>query len=214
MSAVDQKKALQFTPERAKRSLKRTLLALLVLIVIWPALRYAYRPTYAWLGAAAVNLVGSNIIVVPEAESGGAIAHDTPLMDTVFHFDHKVYGRGGGAIPASSFYHAYFPTAILLALIWGARDGDLRSKKKVLIATLLALHIFLVLRLSTAVAMQLNASVVDDEAVLELSAWSAKALRYTKDLFWDNAISTILFPIAIWAFFAFNEAKDNQPASR
>lgn len=205
--------ALRLPRREVGRRLARTLGALALLVLAWPVVRYPYRPTYAQLGAAAVNLVGSDITVVPEARTGGAIAKDTPRMDTVFHFDHRVYGRGGGKLPASSFYHAYLPTAILLALTWGAGSGSLRGKKKVLIVSLLVLHAFLVLRLSSAVALQLSASKVDGVPVLELGAWGSKALRYAKDLLWDNAISTILVPVLIWGFFAFDAARDAEEPS-
>jgi len=208
MLATAQARALKLTPDQVKRSLLRTLLVLAGFVAAWPVVRHVYRPAYAELGAAAVNLVGTDITIVPEAQTGGTIARDTPLMDTVFHFDHKTYGRGGGAIPASSFYHAYLPTAILVALMWGARRGNLGSKKKVLILALLALHVFLVLRLSSAVALQLAASTVDGAPVLALGEWSSRTLRYVKDLFWDNAISTILVPILIWALFAFDQAPE------
>jgi len=209
----DPRYALRLSKKEVGRRLARTLVALAVLLALWPLLRYPYRPTYAALGAAAVNLVGSDITVVPEAETGGAIAKDTPRMDTVFHFDHKEYGRGGGMIPASSFYHAYLPTAILLALTWGAGSASRHGKKKVLIVSLLVLHAFLVLRLSSAVALQLSVSNVDGVPVLALNEWGSKALRYVKDLLWDNAISTILVPILIWGFFAFDASGDTEGVS-
>ena len=211
MLATGQANALRLTPDQVKRSLRRILLVLAGCVVVWPVVRYAYRPVYAELGAAAVNLIGTDITVVPEHQTEGEIARDTPLMDTVFHFDHKLYGRGGGAIPASSFYHAYLPTAILVAFMWGAREGTLRSKRKALLLALLVLHVFLVLRLSSAVTLQLAASTVDEKPVLALGEWSSKALRYVKDLFWDNAISTILVPILVWALFAFDPPPKESP---
>jgi predicted Na+-dependent transporter len=103
---------------------------------------------------------------------------------------------------------------ILLALMWGATSGDYRSKKKVLIVTLVILHAFLVFRLSTAVAAQLNASNVDGVPVLELGAWSKKLLLNLKDIFWDNPVGSVLVPVMIWSFFAFDSRTAPDPAAQ
>ncbi|MAB79278.1 MAG: hypothetical protein CMJ89_07985 [Planctomycetes bacterium] len=208
MGALVKQPVLRLAPSDVKGRIGRTALALVILVVIWPVVSFVYRPTYSFLGAAVVNLVGSDITVVPEAQEGGSIAKDTPRMDTVFHFDHKVYGRGGGAIPVSTFYHGYLPTAILLALMYGATAGSFASKKKVLILTLLILHAFLAFRLFMAVAAQLNASTVDGMPVLDLGTWGRKILLNVKDVFWDNLAVSVVVPVVIWGFFAFNKRPD------
>lgn len=214
MGALVKEPVLRLATSDVKKRIGRTALALLILVGIWPVVSFVYRPTYSFLGAAVVNLIGSDITVAPEAQDDGPIAKDTPRMDTVFHFDHKVYGRGGGAIPVSTFYHGYLPTAILLALMWGATPGSFSSKKKVLIFTLLILHAFLALRLFTAVAAQLNESTVDGVPVLDLGTWGREILLNLKDVFWDNLAISVVVPVVIWGFFAFDKRLEPTPAAR
>lgn len=206
---------LRLSAPEVKRRVGRTALALLLLLAAWPLLGHLYRPLYRALAPAAVNLFGTKVqLVAKPAADSGMLARDTARMDTVILVKHKDYPTGHGKLPTSTLHHGYLPTAILLALVWGATSGGWKEKQRLLLWSVLSLHAFLAVRIAAAVVGILNVSVIDGRPALDLGATGAWVIDKTKSLLWDEPAIALLAPIVLWAVFAFDRPPRATPAPR
>lgn len=186
---------------------KRLFLALALyalLLGAWPLVAWAYRPAFRAAGEFLFGAFGflEDVRVEFEPGSGGAIARDTPHMDTLILLEHKVLVGPPAKIPASAFFHAYHPTAVLLALFLGATTLDWRRRRARLVGALLLLHLFIALRLSIAVLYAYRLSNAEGRPMLEIAPATERFLYWMKHLLWVEPATTYLAPASIWALLA------------
>src|SRR5262245_14421980 len=128
---------------------KRALAAALVhfaLLLSFPAVRWGYAPffrTFGELAVRAIDPLPGPIDARFEPGSGGPLAEDLVAMDTVVQLQHREF-TGAGSFGASSFYHGYWPTSVLIALFLVATPRPLRRTALVLAFALL--HAFIAAR--------------------------------------------------------------------
>lgn len=188
-----------------KRALLTTLLHLL-LLVLWPVVAPAYAPTFRALAQLAVNVVDplpGPIEVHFEAGAGGALAVDLVRMDTIVRLRHRELEGADATFGASSFFHAYLPTTVLLALFGAATARPWRARKQPLVWALLLLHSFFVLRCLLAVFYVHSKSTIDGRPVLDLGPTSLRVLHLAWHFGWQEMLTNYLVPLSIFGVCVF-----------
>ncbi len=184
---------------------KRTLRAALVyavLLAVWPLVKLVYRPLFQAAGEFLLGVaqpLGGDIRVLLDPSADEVLAHDTPHMDTVVRLHPLRYAGEDSLAAASSFFHGYQPTAVLLALFAGATSLPWAARRRRLLWALLGLHGFIALRLFVVVFYTYAKSRVDGRPVVELSAFASRCLFWLWHFTWAEPIATYVVPLALWA---------------
>src|SRR5262245_14841496 len=146
---------------------KLALVALLVhlgLLGAWPLVRAAYAPFFRGLAQFAVGVLDplpGPIEARFEPGSDPKLAVDLLRMDTIVHLRHREMEGADATFGASSFFHGYLPTTVLLALFAAAGPRTWRALRKPLLVALLGLQVFVALRCVLAVLYAYSKSSVD-----------------------------------------------------
>jgi hypothetical protein len=191
-----------------RQAWKRFLLALALfglLLAAWPLCAWAYRPLFRAGGQFLLGVVAplEDVRVRFVPGSGGAIARDTVRMDTLILLEHRTLRGPPAQIPASAFFHAYQPTAILLALFLGATSLPWKARRRALLLALVVLHVFIGLRLVVPVLYAYTGQNVDGRPLVELSPLALRCLYWTKHFVWVEPAMTYLVPVTLWAACVF-----------
>lgn len=188
---------------------KLALLAALVhlaLLVLWPLVRVGYAPAFRVLGQLAVGVLDplpGPIEARFEPGSGGALAVDLVRMDTVVRLHHRDMGGADATFGASSFFHGYLPTTVLLALFAATATRPWRWPAKALVRALLLLHLFLALRCVLAVLYAYSKSDVDGRPLLDLGPTALRVLRLVWHFGWEEMLANYLVPLLVFGLLVF-----------
>ena len=187
---------------------RRAGLALLVhaaLVLAWPLLRPLYAPAYRAVAEVALDIVApwpAPLAVRLEPGASAELARDQILADTTVRVEHREL-VGSGTFGASTFFHGWLPTSVLLALFLAATPRPWRARRGPLLVALLALHAFLLGRLVVAVLYTWAESTVEGRPGLALSPAGLRALRMAWHFVWGEMLTNYLAPLALWALCAF-----------
>ncbi len=188
---------------------KRALLALavhLALLAAWPLLSPGYAPLFRSLGQFAVGLVDplpGPIDAVFEAGSGGLLGASLPNMDTVVYLRHRELAGPDASFGASSYFHAWVPTSVLLALFVAATPLAWRTRRWRLAGALALLHLFFALRCCVAVFYCYSKCNVDGTPLVALGPTTQRMLHLGWHFVFGEAFTNYLVPLTLWAAFAF-----------
>lgn len=188
---------------------QRTLLATLVhllLLFAWPALHALYAPAFRWFAQFAVAFVDPLPVPIDARftpGSGGVLDVDLVRMDTVVSLHHRELEGADASFGASSFFHAWFPTSVLLALFLAATPLAWRTRRWRLALGLALLHLFIALRCALAVYHCLAECNIDGTPLVELGPLSARVLELGWHFAWGEAFANYMVPLVIWALCAF-----------
>ncbi len=188
-----------------KYALVATLLHL-VLLALWPVVRGGYAPAFRASAELAVNVVDplpGPIAVHFEPGAGGTLAVDLVRMDTIVRLRHRDLQGTDATFGASSFFHAYLPTTVLLALFGAATAQPWRARKWPLVWALLLLHLFIVFRCVLAVFYTHSKSTIDGQPVLELGPTGRRILHLVWHFGWDEMLAEYLVPLLIFGLCMF-----------
>lgn len=195
---------------------KRALLAALLhlgLLALWPLVGLAYAQAYrelAQLGLAMIDPLPGKIDVLFEPGSGGLLAKDLVLMDT----EVQLLPRGVGAEPAtfgaSSFFHGYYPTTVLLA-IFAAAELSWRARRKPLLWALLLLHLGLLVRCLPAVYWCYAQCTIDGRPALALGTAGLRTLHLLRNATWVEVFPNYLVPLLLFALCVFGPHSSAKP---
>jgi hypothetical protein len=198
---------------------KRALLAALAysaLLLAWPAVQPLYAPAFRTLAERAVGFVDplpGPIDARFEPESGGILAVGLERMDTAVYLRHRELGGADGSFGASSYFHAYVPTAVLLALFVAATPLAWRVRRRRLAWALALLHVFIVLRCAVAAFYCLSKCHVDGVPVVELGPAGKRLLHLTWHFTFGETLANYLVPILVWALCVFGPRPGGEPGA-
>jgi hypothetical protein len=176
------------------------------LLALWPVVRVAYAPAFRALAQLAVRVIGplpAEMEVRFEAGSGGALAVDLVGMDTVVHLGNRQVEGNDATFGASSFFHAYLPTTVLLALFAAAAPRPVRARLKELLWALLLLHLFFVARCLLAVLYAQSKSTLDGRPLLDLGPASQRVLYLAWHFGWEEMLANYLVPLLVFGLCVF-----------
>jgi hypothetical protein len=137
-----------------------------------------------------------------EPGTGGVLAVDMVRMDTVVRLRHPSLAGADATFGASSFFLAYLPTSLCLAL-FAVTPRAWRSSRWPFVAALVLLHFFFVLRLVVAAYYTCSKCNVDGRPLVALGAGGMRALFLGWHLVWEEAFTNYLLPILVWATCVF-----------
>jgi len=178
----------------------------LVLLFSWPLVRFAYAPAFRTLAELAVNVVDplpGPIEVHFEPGSGGEVARDVVRMDTLVRLHHEELQGSDAFFGASSFFHAYLPTTVLLALFGAATAYTWRARKRPLLWALVLLHLFIVFRCVLAVFYTHSKSTIDGRPVVALGPTGQRVLHLLWHFGWEEMLVEYLLPLLIFGLCMF-----------
>lgn len=178
----------------------------LALLALWPVVRFAYAPAFRVLMELAVNVVDplpGPITVRFEPGSGGPLARDVVRMDTVVRLQHRELQGGDATFGASSFFHAYLPTTVLLALFGAAAGRSWRARRRPLTWAMLLLHVFVVARCVLALFYTLGKSTIEGQPVLDLGPTGQRVLHLLWHFGWEEMLVEYLVPLLIFGLCMF-----------
>lgn len=188
---------------------KRVLLALgaaLLLLAPWPLVRTVYAPAFRTLAQLAVNVADplpGAIETRFEPGTGGVLAVDMARMDTVVRLRHRDLAGADASFGASSFFHGYLPTAVLLALFAAATPLPWRARRAPLVRALVLLHLFFALRCVLATYYACTKCNIDGRPLVDLGPAAARVLFLGWHFAWEEAFTNYLVPILLWAVCVF-----------
>jgi hypothetical protein len=189
-----------------KHALLATLLHL-VMVALWPLLRAGYAPAFRAMAQLAVNVIDplpGPIEARFEPGSGGALAGDVVRMDTLVRLQHgDLQGSGSSSFGASSFFHAYVPTTVLLALFGATNARTWRTRRKSLAWALVLLHAFLAFRVVLAVYYAYSKSTIEGRPVLDLGPGSLRLLHLAWHFAWEEPLVNYLAPLVAFGLCMF-----------
>jgi len=205
------------TPERsgaepvrgldARALLKPALLATLVhlaLLALWPLVRPVYAPVFRALAQFAVNVVDplpGPIEARFAPGEGGVLATDLVRVDTFVKLRHRDMQGADATMGASSFFHAWLPTTVLVALFASALGRTWR--KKPLLIGLLLLHAFFAARCVLAVYYAYSRSSIEGRPAVELGPTSTRLLHLVWHFGWEEMFANYLVPLLIFGVCVF-----------
>lgn len=181
-------------------------LAYLGLLLAWLAVRPLYAPAFRALAEWAVGFIDplpGPIDAHFEPASGGVLAVGLEQMDTAVYLRHRELSGADASFGASSFFHGYVPTSVLLALFAAATPLAWRVRRRRLAWGLVLVHVFIVLRLSVAVFHCLTKSVVDGRPLVVLGATGTRLLHLAWHFTFGETLANYLVPILIWSLCVF-----------
>lgn len=198
--------ALTLEPRALARGAGRVLVAHLLLLALWPALRYAYAPAYrelAQLGMSMLDPLPGKIDVTFTPGAGGLLARDLVAMDTVV----SLTPRAPGAIPAtfggSSFFHGWAPTSVLLALFVGGVPLPWKRKRSALLWALVLLHLGLLARILPSVFYCYSQCTIDGVPALGLGPAGQRLLFLARNATWVEVFPNYLGPLLLYGVCVF-----------
>ena len=178
----------------------------LVLLLVWPVVRFAYAPAFRALAELAVGVVDplpGPIEVHFEPGSGGPLAVDVVRMDTIVRLHHRDLQGSDATFGASSFFHAYLPTTVVLALFGAATAHTWRARRRPLLWALLLLHLFVAFRCVLAVFYTHSKSTIDGKPVLALGPTGQRVLHLFWHFGWEEMLVEYLVPLLIFGLCMF-----------
>lgn len=181
-------------------------LAYVGLLFCWPLARLGYAPAFragAQLVVRVVHPLPFEMLYSFEPGASGAIATDLPHVDTTVRMHLQGSSGSDATFGASSFFHGYHPSAVLLALFLAATPLAWCTRRRRLLWALLTLHAFFALRCSLAVYYAYARSTIDGRPAVGLSPLSMRALYWIWHFAWEEPLATYLVPLVIWVPFAF-----------
>ncbi len=184
----------------------RATLLYLALFLAWPALRPLYAPAFRALTAGAVNFVDplpGPIDVRMQPAAGGVLAVGLERMDTEVTLRHREFAGGDARFGASSFFHGYVPSALVLALFVAATPLAWRVRRTRLAWALVLVHAFIVLRCALAAFHCLSKSDIDGRPLVELGPTGTRLLHLGWHFTFGETLANYLVPILIWGLCAF-----------
>src|SRR5262245_2353611 len=188
---------------------RRTLLFVLVYVLAlaaWPLVRPLYVPVFragAELAVGIVDPFGGEVRVLFDAAlPDDPLAKDMPAMDTRVRLQHLRYSGGEALAGASSFFHGYHPTIVLVALFLATPMGWRSRRWRFLWAALL-LHGFIALRCVVGAYAAFAASTIGGQPAVALSPFEQRALYWIRHAFWEEPVATYLVPLLCWGLCAF-----------
>jgi len=197
-----------------KQALLATLLHL-VMVALWPLLRAGYAPVFRTMAQLAVNVfdpLPGPIEARFEPGSSGELAGDVMRMDTLVRLQHgDLQGDRGASFGASSFFHAYLPTTVLLALFGATSAGTWRARRKSLAWALVLLHAYLAFRVVLAVYYAYSKSTIDGRPVVDLGPTSLRLLHLVWHFAWEEMLTNYLVPLVVFGLCVF-EARSSVQA--
>lgn len=188
---------------------KRALLVLgvhLALLAVWPLVRPVYAPLFRSLGQFAVGLVDplpGPIDIVFEPGSGGLLGASLPGMDTVVYLRHGELEGPDASFGASSYFHAWEPTAALLAMLAGATPLASWKRRWRLVGAFALLHLFFTLRCAVAAFYCYSKCDVDGTPLVALGPALQRALHLGWHFVFGEAFTNYLVPLTLWAACVF-----------
>lgn len=188
---------------------RRALLATLVhvgLLFAWPVLDVVVAPAFRWFGSFAVAFVDplpGRIEARFAPGSGGVLDADLVRMDTVVALHHLELEGPDARFGASSYFHAWVPLSVLLALFLAATPLAWRARRWRLVVGLALLHGFIALRCVLAVYHCLAECNIDGKPLVALGPLSGRVLERGWHFAWGEAFANYLVPLVIWALCAF-----------
>lgn len=188
-----------------KRALLATL-AHLALLCAWPAVKIVYAPLFraaAQLAVGFLDPLPGPIEARFEPGAGGLLAMNVPSMDTAVHLHHRELEGADASFGASSFFHGYVPTTVLLALFVAATPLAWRMRRWRLLLALALLHVFFALRCALAVFHCYAKCNVDGKPLVELGPFATRALELTWHFSFNEDFTNYLVPIVLWAACVF-----------
>lgn len=186
----------------------------LVLLFGWPLVRPAYAPVFRAAGQFAVGVLDplpGPIEARFEPASGGALAVDLVRMDTLVRLRHGELEGADAAFGASSFFHGYLPTTVLLALFAAMAARPWRWPGMPLVWALLGLHLFLALRCVLAVLYAYSKSTLDGRPLLDLGPTSLRVLRLIWHFGWEEMLANYLVPLVVFGLCVFGPRSRSGP---
>jgi len=188
-----------------KQALLATLLHL-VMLALWPLLRPGYAPAFRAMAQLAVNVVDplpGPIETRFEPGSGGEFAVDMVRMDTLVRLRHEDMEGGDASFGASSFFHGYLPTTVLLALFGTTTVRHWRARRKPLVWALVLLHLLLAFRTLLAVYYAYSKSTIEGRPVLDLGPLSLRILYFVWHFAWEEMLANYLVPLVVFGLCMF-----------
>lgn len=188
---------------------RRAGLALLVhaaLLLSWPLLRPLYAPAFRGVGQQALTVLSPGpawLRVRLVAGADPAVAMDQIAPDTTVRLEHREM-KGTGAFGASSLFHGWLPTSVLLALFLAATPLPWRARRAPLLWALAWLHLFLLARLVVSIAHACAQLTVEGQPLWPLSTGAERALRLAWHFAWSEMFANYLAPLAIWSLCVFD----------
>lgn len=192
------------------------LLALAVhiaLLVAWPLVARLYAPAYRGLSqylVAVIDPLPGSIEIRFEPGSDGPLAVDLVRMDTVVSLRPRSVAGEPATFGASSFFHAYLPTAVLLALFAGT-FRIWRGRRAPILWALAGLHLVLVLRALPAIFLCYSKCTIDGRSPLGLGAFGERALYMLRYLSWVEMVPNYLVPVLLFVACLFG-GRSSAPA--
>lgn len=188
---------------------RRTVLFLLVYalaLAAWPVVRLVYVPLFragAELALGIIDPFGGEVHVhFDPALPHDPLAKDMPAMDTRVRLQHLRYTGGDALAGASSFFHGYHPTIVLVALFL-ATPMDWRSRRWRFLWAALLLTGFIALRCVVGAYSAFAASTIGGQPAVELSPLQQRALYWIRHVFWEEPVATYVVPLMAWGLCAF-----------
>jgi hypothetical protein len=187
---------------------KRALWAVLVhaaLVLAWPLARPLYAPAYRALENLGVSLVDplpGPIEVRFEPGTDPLLEIDLIGMDTIVTLRHREM-NGAGRFGASSFFHAYFPTSVLVALFLVATPLAWRARLVPFLIAFVLLHLFLLARGYVAILYCHAQSTLEGRPLMPLSPAGLRALQLAWHFAWNEMFTNYLVPLALWGVCVF-----------
>jgi hypothetical protein len=182
---------------------RRTLifvLAYLLALAPWPLLRHVYAPLFRAGAEFALGVIdpfhGEVRVLFDPAIENDPVAKDMPGMDTRVRLQHRSYS-GEGLAGASSFFHAYHPTAVLLALFVATPLSWRVLRWRFLWAALL-LHAFIALRCVIGAYTVFASSAIGGAPAVALNHFQERVLHWTWHFAWEEPVATYLVPLLCW----------------
>jgi hypothetical protein len=183
-----------------------TMLLHVALLALWPVVRAGYAPVFRALAQLAVHVVDplpGPIEARFEPGAGGHLGAELVRMDTVVRLSHRGLEGTDATFGASSFFHGYLPTTVLLALLAVAAQGPWRARRKAGAWSLVLLHLFVAGRCVLAVYYAHAMSTIDGRPVLELGPASRRALHLVWHFGWEEMLANYMVPLLLFGLCVF-----------
>jgi hypothetical protein len=188
---------------------RRTLLfvlAYVLLLAAWPLVRPLYVPAFRAGAELAVGIIdpfgGEVRVLFDPALPDDPVAKDMPGMDTRVRLQHLRYSGGEALAGASSFFHGYHPTIVLVALFL-ATPMSWRSRRWRFLWAVLLLTAFIALRCVVGAYSAFAASTIGGEPAVALTPFQQRALYWARHVLWEEPVATYVVPLLCWGLCAF-----------
>ena len=206
----------------ARAASKRALLVLalqvlalhVALLAAWPLVRPVFAPAFRVSVQFALGLIDplpGPIDAVFEPGSGGILAVNLPQMDTEVHLRHRTLGGADASFGASSYFHAWVPTTVLLALFVAAAPLPWSTRRWRLALALALLFAFVALRCAVAAYYCYSKCNVDGVPLVDLGPNAARALFLGWDFVFGEDFPNYVVPITLWALAVFGGRSRGEP---